>query len=648
MNLKATVVSVAHSTKLSDGHYRLLIESISDHAIILLDPSGYVTTWNTGAHQIKQYNAEEIVGKHFSAFYTAEAKARDYPAMGLREAKKRGKFEDEGWRVRKDGSAFWANVVITPVYSDGKELVGYSKITRDLTERKKAEDDLHRAYEEVRESEERLRLLIEGVTDYAIFMLNPAGIVATWNEGAKRVKGYEAREIIGKYYSKFYSREAIQQGLPEQALNQARSEGRFEGEGWRFRKDGSAFWANTIINAIYNSRKELIGFSKITRDLTEKKKLEHQLFQMNEELKESEEKSRLLVDSIKDYAILMLNPEGIVSSWNMGAVRIKGYQADEIVGKHFSAFYTREAIDRGFPQYELKKAIEDGQFEDEGWRIRKDGTAFWANVVISPIYTSHKRLLGFAKITRDLTERRRNEEMLMLNNKELARINNELDDFVYTASHELKSPIANLEGLLTALEEDMGSEREKHAGLLSMMEGAVISLKNVITNLADVNRLQQGNEKSESVNILDQLAEVKGNLHELIISTEAEITVESFAFEYLKYSRKNLRSILNNLLINAIHHADPQRKPKVVIRAFLTDTGDYALSVADNGMGFTDKQIGEMFSMFKRTHNYVQGSSISLYVVKSILEDSGDRIVVKSEVGKGSEFTVYFKQEAFI
>ncbi|MGV3539905.1 MAG: PAS domain-containing sensor histidine kinase [Rufibacter sp.] len=631
------------SEKKVDNRYQLLIEGISDYAIFLLDPKGNVATWNAGAKRIKQYEPHEIIGRHFSTFYTQEANARDYPAFELREALKDGRFEDEGWRVRKDGSMFWANVIITPVYDENKTLLGFSKITRDLSERKKAEDDLFKAYEELKESEERYRLLVEGVTDYAIFMLDPVGHVATWNEGARRIKGYEASEIIGKYFSKFYSRDAVVQGYPEYELKQAKAHGRFEDEGWRFRKDGSAFWANVIITAIYNPKKELLGFSKITRDLTEKKQLEEQLFRIHEELKESEEKARLLIDSVKDYAIIMLTPEGIISSWNAGAERIKGYRSKDIIGKHFSTFYPREAIEAGFPAFELLKARENGRFEDEGWRIRKDGTAFWANVVLTPVYNLENRLLGYAKITRDLTERRRNEE-LMQKNKELVRINTDLDTFVYTASHDLKAPISNLEGLLTALQEDLGPDKEKHEGIISMMEGAISTLHRVITDLGDVIKLKSGKDEKDQVHIPTLVEEVKANLREYINTSQAEISVSTAGFENLKYSRKNLRSVMHNLISNAIKYADPQRKPEVHITTSISPDGDYILSVADNGLGLTEEQIPKIFQMYKRVHDHVEGSGIGLYLVKRILDNSGDTITVESNPKEGSVFHLHFHQ----
>ncbi|WP_210486028.1 PAS domain-containing sensor histidine kinase [Rufibacter aurantiacus] len=643
MNPETELASPVFPQNTNDDIYRLLVESITDYAIFLLDPTGHVTTWNTGAKALKQYEPEEIIGQHFSIFYSQEAKDREYPANELKEALRMGKFEDEGWRFRKDGLAFWANVIISPIYNQDKELLGFSKITRDLTERKKAEDDLFRVYEELKNSEERYRLLVEGVADYAIFMLNPAGHVATWNQGAQKIKGYNAQEIIGKYFGKFYSRQALEEGFPAYELKMAREHGRFEDEGWRYRKDGSAFWANVIITAIYNSKKELLGFSKITRDLTEKKQLEQQLFQTHADLLESEEKTRLLIDSVQDYAILMLNTEGIIMSWNTGAERIKGYKPDEIIGKHFSTFYTREAIENGFPKFELTQALQNGRFEDEGWRIRKDGTAFWANVVLTPIFNSEKRLLGYAKITRDLTERRRNEE-LMQKNKDLVRINNDLDNFVYSASHDLKSPIANLEGLLTALQEDLGSEVENHSQIISLMQGSIGTLKKVISDLADVTRLQLGKQQSESVQIQGLVAEVKENLRQLIKSTNAQITADDLAFDHLHYSRKNLRSILHNLVSNAIKYADPKKTPQVTIRTYFSETGEHVLSVSDNGLGIPPSQFTKIFGMFKRVHDHVEGTGVGLYLVKKILDNSGDHITVESEEGQGSTFKVYFKQ----
>lgn len=646
MNTSLNLVKEArqHATQ-DEDHYRDLVESVEDYAIFLLDPTGQVSSWNKGAQKIIQYKPEEIIGRHFSVFYTADAIAQKYPEKELETALNEGRFEDEGWRLRKDGTIFWANVVLTPVYKNGGEHIGFAKVTRDLTNRKKAEDDLFKAFQELKESEERYRLLVEGVGDYAIFMLDAAGHVATWNEGAKRIKGYEPQEIIGRSFSRFYSQEDKERGYPEFELAEARRLGRFEDLGWRIRKDGSSFWANVVITAIHNPEGKLIGFSKITRDLTQKKMLEEQLYRLNEELKETEERARLLVDSVKDYAILMLNLQGEIISWNAGAERIKGYKAQEIIGRHFSVFYPREAVASGFPQYELNKCLQDGRFEDEGWRIRKDGSAFWANVIITPIYNSAGRHIGYSKITRDLTEVRRNVE-LMQKNQELMRINRDLDNFVYAASHDLKSPVVNLEGLIGELKQEMGAEQVKYAELLPWIDDALLNLKKIIGELAEVTRIDRDVQTQEEINLEDLIREVKDSLRDKILSNQVQITADFSLAPSISYSRKNLRSILFNLLSNAIKYAHGDRIPEIRIQTQYWPADELvSLTVTDNGLGIPQNQKDKIFSMFRRVHTHVEGSGVGLYLVKKILENQGDWIEVESVEGLGSSFNVFFKQK---
>jgi PAS domain S-box-containing protein len=255
----------------SGSRFELLVQSVTDYAIYMLDPEGHVTSWNRGAQRFKGYKPEEIIGQHFSRFYTPEEREQEIPRIALETAEREGRFEAEGLRVRKDGSRFWANVVIDPIRDPDGTLVGFAKVTRDLTERRAAE-------EELRASEERFRLLIQSVTDYAIYMLDPDGRVNSWNPGAERFKGYSADEIIGEHFSRFYTEEDRAADVPRIALETATREGRFEAEGWRVRKDGTRFWASVIIDPIRNNG-ALIGFAKVTRDLTDKRAVEEQLRQ---------------------------------------------------------------------------------------------------------------------------------------------------------------------------------------------------------------------------------------------------------------------------------------------------------------------------------------------------------------------------------
>ena len=641
-----------------DQRYRLLVEGIRDFAIYMLDPEGRVASWNLGAERLKGYRGEEVMGQPFSLFFTPEDRAAGHPEAELRAAAGEGRYEAEGWRVRRDGSRFWASVAVTALRDAGGKLRGFAKITRDMTERRRADEQVRQREEQLavtldsigdaviatdeqgavtrlnpvaerltgwtrkealgqpllrvfniineetrrpapnpvervlregmvvglanhtaliardgseraiadsaapirgidgavrgavmvfrdvtserameralRESEERFRLLVANVRDYAIFMLDLEGRVASWNAGAARIKGYTADQIVGQHFSIFYSEEDRRAGKPAHELEVAAREGRFEDEGWRKRKDGSLFWANVIITAVRDEQGQLRGFAKVTRDFTERRRAEEELRQREEQLavtldsigdgviatdaggavarlnpvaeqltgwsraeaagrpllevfnivneetrrravnpvdrvlregvvvglanhtaliardgseraiadsaapirgvdgavrgavmvfrdvtserameralRESEERFRLLVDNVRDYAIFMLDPEGRVASWNPGAARIKGYTADQIVGQHFSVFYSEEDRRAGKPAHELEVAAREGRFEDEGWRKRKDGSRFWANVIITAVRDEEQRLRGFAKVTRDFTERRQAEE----------------------------------------------------------------------------------------------------------------------------------------------------------------------------------------------------------------------------------------------
>lgn len=264
-----------------EGRYRLLVDAITDYAIYMLDLEGRVVNWNTGAQRLKGYTATEIIGENFARFYRDEDRAKGLPERALRIAATEGKFEAEGWRVRKDGTTFWAHVVIDPVRDGDGELIGYAKITRDLSERIAAETTLKR-------SEQQFTLLVQSVTDYAIYMLDPQGYVSSWNAGAERIKGYLPQEIIGEHFSRFYTEEDRANAEPHRALETARQEGRFSNEGWRVRKDGTQFWAGVVIDAIRGDGGAIIGFAKVTRDLTEREQVQHELEKAREALFQSQ------------------------------------------------------------------------------------------------------------------------------------------------------------------------------------------------------------------------------------------------------------------------------------------------------------------------------------------------------------------------
>jgi PAS domain S-box-containing protein len=267
------------------GLYRILVDTVQDYAIFALDPDGIVLSWNAGAQRLKGYRPEDIIGRSFTLFYPPADRAAGRPQHLLRIAARDGRVEDEGWRVKKDGTYFWADVVITALRDDTGQLVGYAKVTRDLTERRESEEQL-------KASEERFRLLVQNVRDYGIFMLDPNGNIASWNEGAERIEGYSEDEILGRHFSIFYPPEDVAAGKPAWELEVASREGRLEDEGWRVRKDGDRFWANVVITALRNPAGELLGYTKVTRDLTERKAAEERALEDARRVAEAEASSR--------------------------------------------------------------------------------------------------------------------------------------------------------------------------------------------------------------------------------------------------------------------------------------------------------------------------------------------------------------------
>jgi PAS domain S-box-containing protein len=400
---------------------------------------------------------------------------------------------------------------------------------------------------------ESLRLLIDSTTDYAIFLLDPLGNVLSWNAGAQRMQGYRPEEIIGQHFSVFYTDEANQRRWPQQELEFASRDGRFEDEGWRVRKDGTLFWANVVITALRDDSGKLVGFGKVSRDLSERRRAE-------QELRESEERMRLIIESTVDYAIFMLDPQGYVASWNPGAERIKGYRADEIIGKHFSVFYPEEVAQSGWPAEELERATAAGRFEDEGWRIRKDGSRFWANVIISPLRGADGKLRGFAKVTRDVGQRKKNEERieqltrelearvveLARSNRELAQQSAENEGFVFSVSHDLRAPLVNLQGFSHELALTTGSleqllrdpavpEDIRRRGLeliqqemqesIGFIRNAVKHLGNIIDGLLRLSRVGRIEYASQVVDTNAVVAEILASLHSTIVQSGATVTV---------------------------------------------------------------------------------------------------------------------------
>jgi PAS domain S-box-containing protein len=496
----------------------------------------------------------------------------------------------------------------------------------------------------------RLQRLIDSVIDYAIYMIDLDGRVASWNSGAERLKGYTADEIIGQPFARFFTPEDQARELPKHALQTAARVGRFESEGWRLRRDGTRFWALAVLDAVKDENGELIGFAKITRDMTERRLEQTRLL-------ESERRLRHLVNAVVDYAIFQLDRDGVIATWNAGAERIKGYVADEIIGQHFSRFYTEEDRAAGVPARALATAATEGRFEAEGWRVRKDGTRFWASVVIDAIRDDAGELVGFAKVTRDITDRMETQRILRETQEQLA-VSQRME-----AVGQLSGGIAHdFNNLLMIIHGNLESAQRAAAALGSgggnlqrwianAMRGA--QRASALTHrLLAFSRRQPLNPKVLDLN--KYLAGV-GEFLQRSLGETIELEVAGAPGLWpLEVDIAQLEASLVNLAVNA-RDAMPQGGKltiealnQVIDRDYTrvnpeVPPGQYVLiCVTDTGVGMAREVVERAFEPFFTTKEIGHGTGLGLSQVYGFLKQSGGNVKVYSEVGHGTTVKMYF------
>jgi PAS domain S-box-containing protein len=476
-----------------------------------------------------------------------------------------------------------------------------------------------------RESERNFRLLVQGVTDYAICMLDPDGNITNWNAGAARIKGYKAKEILGKHFSIFYAPEDRAAGIPAKALATARKEKHFLAEGWRIRKDGSRFLASVVIDPIFEKRK-LIGYAKITRDVTERQ-------QSLAELNKSESQFRMLVGGVTDYALYMLSPTGVVSNWNAGGQRIKGYLPDEIIGQNFSRFYTPADQAAGKPARALKIAEETGHYEEEGWRVRKGGSFFWASVVIDPIRDDHGQLIGFAKITRDITERREAQQKVEQMQRQLAESQkmDALGQLTGGVAHDFNNILMIIAGNLHRIKKDVSTK----AGLkaLNAIEAASKRAASLTSQLLTFARRQS--VRPQPIDVARRLSSLRDVLNSGLGSAVAlRLDIEDAVWPAVA-DPAEFETALVNLVINA-RDAMPDGGTVTISAHNEPKVEQIVICVEDTGVGIPDDVLSRVFDPFFTTKPIGKGTGLGLSQVHGFAQQAGGAVEISSAIGKGT------------
>ena len=485
-------------------------------------------------------------------------------------------------------------------------------------------------------NEARYQLLVNAVTDYAIYMLDTNGYVASWNSGAERLKGYTAQEIIGCHFSQFYPEPDVQAGMPARTLATAAREGRFEAEGWRIRKGGDRFWVHVVVDPVRAPTGELLGFAKVTRDLTERRKVE-------ESLRRSEEQFRLLVQGVTDYAIYLLDPDGIVTNWNVGAQRIKGYLPDEVIGSHFSRFYRPEDRASGKPQAALATAAREGRFESEGWRVRKDGSHFWANAVVDPIRDDEGRIIGFAKVTRDVTERHNNQLALerareaLFQSQKLEAIGRLTGGVAHDFNNLLMVVLSSLELLRRRVPDD--------ATLKRLIDNAAQGAKRGVTLTQRMLAFARRQElKPVAVDIRSLIHGMK-DLIERSVDPTIEVAIDLPAeLCPILIDANQLELVILNLVVNARDAMPEGGSVRIAARRETVgeDAGGLApgfyicLAVTDSGCGMDGETLARATEPFFTTKGAGKGTGLGLPMVYGLAVQSGGNLVLNSREGQGT------------
>jgi PAS domain S-box-containing protein len=613
-----------NETEEARARYRNLLEASPD-AMVVVSPNGEIILLNAQAEKQFGYPCDELLGQDVKSIIP-EGFAERLIADGTRTAAE-ALAQQIGTGIelngqRKDGSQFPIEIMLSPLESAEGTLV--TAAIRDVTEHKNAEKHLA-------QMEARYRGLLEAAPD-AMVVVNRNGEIVLLNVQAEKQFGYRRDELLGRKVKSIIPEGFAERLIADGTRTAAEALAQQIGTGIELNgrcKDGSEFPIEIMLSPLESAEGILV--TAAIRDITERKRVE-------DALRDSEERFRLMASGVKDYANVMLDPEGFIVSWNEGGERLKGFRAEEIIGEHFSRFYSAEDISKGLPAMELKQAKENGRFEGEGWRVRKDGSRFLANIVITALRDEKGKLRGFGKITRDITERRRAEEHLTKTMEDLKRSNEELGQFAYVASHDLQEPLRMVASYTQLLAQRYKGRLDSDADeFIAFAVDGCNRMQGLIQDLLSYSRAGANAEPLREISCEGALEKTLRNLRPTIQDSGAMVTHDSLPT--IMTDETQLVQVFQNLIANAIkyHGAEP---PLVHVSATRNSVNEWVFSVRDNGMGMEPQYFERIFILFQRLHGQKEfaGTGIGLAMCKKIVDRLGGRIWVESQPTKGSTF----------
>jgi PAS domain S-box-containing protein len=651
---------------LKTGALQNAILNSANFSSIATDEKGVIQLFNVGAERMLGYAAAEVVDQITpaeisdpqeliarAAALSLELSTTITPGFDALAFKASRGIEDiyELTYVRKDGTRFPAIVSVTALRDDKKAIIGYLLIGTDNTARKQAEEALLKAG--------ALQSAIFNSANFSSIATDANGVIQIFNVGAERMLGYTAAEVMNKITPADISdpQELIVRAAALSQELSANITPGFEALAFKasrgiediyeltyVRKDGTRFPAIVSVTALRDDQKAIIGYLLIGTDNSARKHVE-------EKLRFTEESFRLMVESVSDYAIVMLSPAGNVVSWNSGAQRIKGFASEEIVGQHFSRFYPATDVADGKPERDLDVAATLGRFEVEGWRVRKDGSTFWANVVITAIRDQSGELRGFAKLTRDLTERRRIETEMTEAKATAEKANLAKSDFLSSMSHELRSPLNAILGFAQLMDSELPPPCDSQKESIVQILNAGWYLLDLINEILDLAVIESGklSMSQESVSVGEVMAECQAMIEPQALRRGIRMTFPRFDAPISVHAdRTRLKQVIINLLSNAIKYN--AIGGTVVVECCGEHTpGRVRITVTDTGSGLSSEQIGQLFQPFNRLGQQAseeQGTGIGLVVSKRLMELMDGLVGVESTVGAGSVFWIELNSTA--